>query len=245
MSSKYIPRLTAPSSTDKDWISTQYGGYNECIVINRSTGACIPNCVGYAWGRWREILGRRPNLSTGNAENWYGHTSDGYKRGKSPKLGAVICWRSGIAGKSSDGYGHVMVVEAINGNKITCSGSDYSGRRFYTKEISGPAYNFSSTSKLKFQGFIYNPIEFDESDDFLPPRGYFRYGDRDEKIGQISSFMRATFPAYTPRAALGNYFGKNLLRSVMEFQRRTGLDPDGNIGPLTLAELEKYGFQPK
>lgn len=82
MSNKYIPRLSAPSSTDKDWISTQYGGYNECIVINRSTGACIPNCVGYAWGRWREILGRRPNLSTGNAENWYGHTSDGYKRGR-------------------------------------------------------------------------------------------------------------------------------------------------------------------
>lgn len=245
MSNIYAPRLTAPSTTDKDWISTQYGGYNECRIINRSTGSCLPNCVGYAWGRFREIIGRRPNLSTGNAEDWYGHVSDGYRRGKTPKLGAVICWRLGLAGKGSDGCGHVMIVEAINGNKITCSGSDYSGRRFYTKELSGPSYKFSSTSKLTFQGFIYNPIEFDSgSDSFLPARGYFKYGDNNSKIGQISAFMRKTFPAYTPKSALGNYFGKNLLHAVQEFQRRTGLDPDGNIGPLTLAELKKYGFTP-
>ena len=243
--SKYVPRLTAPPATDRNWINVQYGGLDECIVINRSTGSCLPNCVGYAWGRWRELLGKRPNLSTGNAENWYGHVSDGYERGKTPKLGAVICWRSGIAGKGSDGYGHVMVVEEINGNKIICSGSDYSGRRFYTKELSGPSYKFSSTSKLAFQGFIYNPLQWDDQDDFLPARGYFRYGDRGPKIGQISSFMRRTFPSYTPKTALGEYFGKNLLHSIQEFQRRTGLDPDGFIGPITLEEMKKYGFVPQ
>lgn len=241
---EYIPRLTAPATTDKNWISTRYGGYNECIVIKSATGSCLPNCVGYAWGRWRELLGRRPNLSTGNAENWYGHVSDGYQRGKTPKVGAVICWRSGIAGKNSDGYGHVMVVEKVSGNTITCSGSDYSGRYFYTKELTGPSYKFSSTSKLIFQGFIYNPNDYSDGGSWLPPRGYFRFGDNNQKVGQISSFMRSTFPAYTPKAALGNYFGKNLLHAVQEFQRRTGLEPDGNIGPITLAELQKYGFKP-
>ena len=240
---EYVPRLTAPAISNKNYISTLYGGYDECIVINKSNGSCLPNCVGYAWGRWRELLGRSPSLSRNNAEVWYGYTYDGYKRGKTPKLGAVICWRSGSAASSSDGRGHVMVVEGISGDTITVSGSDYSGRRFYTKELKGPSYKFSDTSKLVFQGFIYPPVDW-TSDDFLPARGYFKPGDKSEKIGQISAFMRSTFPAYTDKRALGNYFGKYLKAAVMEFQRRTGLDPDGFIGPITLQKMRSYGFKP-
>ena len=32
-------------------------------------GSCLPNCVGYAWGRFYEITGKRPSLSKANAEN--------------------------------------------------------------------------------------------------------------------------------------------------------------------------------
>ena len=28
-----------------------------------------------------------------NAENYFGYTKDGYKRGTQPKVGAIICWR--------------------------------------------------------------------------------------------------------------------------------------------------------
>lgn len=240
---EYYPRLSAPSTSDKNYISTLYGGYDECIVINKSTGSCLPNCVGYAWGRWREILLRSPSLSRNNAEVWYTYLSDGYKRGQTPKLGAVICWRSGSASSAADGRGHVMIVEQINPDgTITVSGSDYSGRYFYTKKLTGPKYKFSATSSLVFQGFIYPPVDF--TDSFLPARGYFKRGDRSEKIGKIAAFMRKTFPAYTSKAALGNYFGINLEKSIKEFQRRTGLEPDGFIGPLTLEKLKKYGFDP-
>ena len=78
---------------------------------------------------------------------------------------------------------------------------------------------------------------------FLGKRGYLKYGDSGENIGKIASFMYKTFPSYTKKAALGNYFGKNLLASIKEFQRRTGLEADGNIGPLTLKKLVKYGFK--
>lgn len=81
------------------------------------------------------------------------------------------------------------------------------------------------------------------TDNFFPARGYFKKGDTSENIGKIASFMRKYFPSYTSEKALGNYYGDNLVKAVREFQRRTGLTPDGFIGPLTLAKLEKYGFK--
>lgn len=78
---------------------------------------------------------------------------------------------------------------------------------------------------------------------FLPPKGYWGYGDYDARVGQIASFMYKTFPSYTKKAALGNWFGPNLKASIREFQRRTGLETDGNVGPITLAKLKQYGFK--
>lgn len=148
----FMPRLKAPASTDKNWIHTSKGGFNSCILIKAK--ACIPNCVGYAWGRWREILGKAPALSRNNAEDWWSY-KDGYKRGQEPKLGAVACWRKGRAGVSSDGCGHVAIVEAIEGNTITLSNSAYGGSRFYlTKFKKG---KMSMGGAYVFQGFIYLP----------------------------------------------------------------------------------------
>jgi hypothetical protein len=77
---------------------------------------------------------------------------------------------------------------------------------------------------------------------FLPTRGYFKKGDISANVAKIAKFMRKTFPLYTSVAALGYYYGNNIIKSITEFQRRTGLEPDGCIGPKTLAMLEKYGF---
>lgn len=154
----YIPRTKAPSTTDKNFIKSTKGGYNYCMEIKN--GSCLPNCVGYAWGRWRELLGKKHNLSRGNAENWYGNTKDGYKRGSTPKLGAVICWRKGKAGVSSDGAGHVAIVEKINSDgSILTSNSAYGSTRFYTKTLK-KTNNYYMGSKYTFQGFIYLPKEF-------------------------------------------------------------------------------------
>lgn len=78
---------------------------------------------------------------------------------------------------------------------------------------------------------------------FLPARGYFKKGDNSANVGKIASFMRKAFPAYTPAAALGNYYGDNLIKAVKEFQKRSGLEPDGYFGKLTLAALKKHGFK--
>lgn len=151
----FEPRLSAPSGNNKYYIKTTYGGYNQCIVINATTGSVLPNCVGYAWGRFCEEAGITScKLSRGNAENWWSNTADGYPRGQEPRLGAVVCWRKGQAGVAADGAGHVGVVEVIDGDYITVSMSAYEGSRWYTRKFKKGAYSYNN---LIFQGFIYNP----------------------------------------------------------------------------------------
>jgi murein L,D-transpeptidase YcbB/YkuD len=82
-----------------------------------------------------------------------------------------------------------------------------------------------------------------KAENFLPARGYFKKGDVSENVGKIATFMRKTFPSYTSEKALGNTYGDNIIKAVKEFQKRTGLEPDGYFGKLTLAELKKHGFK--
>lgn len=86
-------------------------------------------------------------------------------------------------------------------------------------------------------------ITAEPSTGFLPPRGWWRRGDCDPRIGRMSAWMRATFPAYTPASALGNYFGPNLEGAVKEFQRRCQMVADGCVGPKTYAKMQAYGFK--
>ena len=140
----FRPRLSAPGYSSKYWYSLNpfyHAGYG------------LPNCTCYAWGRFYEILGRKPVLSLGNAEDWYGK-NDGYSRGSTPRLGAVICWRKGRAGYGGDGAGHVAVVEKIySDGSILISQSGWRSARFWTSVVKKGYYR----SGYVFQGFIYNP----------------------------------------------------------------------------------------
>ena len=170
--SAFTPRLSRPTNTDLRWINTAYGGYNQCILGSPSygTGSVLSNCVGYAWGRWLEILNATTcNLSTNQAEIWYLNTGDGYRRGSDPKLGAVICYdEPGV------GSGHVAIVEQINydslGNitSLVLSESVYGGVTFRLQTVY--AYNtWHLYTGMNFQGFIYLPISFEELTTYLLP----------------------------------------------------------------------------
>ena len=84
---------------------------------------------------------------------------------------------------------------------------------------------------------------------FLPTKGYWGRGDRDERIGRLCQFYYDVFPAYAhtlnrdKKNLLGNLFGDNCVAWTKEFQKRTKLNPDGYVGPLTYEELKKYGFK--
>ena len=163
---KYTPRLTAPSKSDKNFIHYSKGGYNTCIMIDKSTGSVLPNCVGYAQGRLLEILGKKAvnwKLPSCNAEDWFEQAQkNGFKTGMTPKLGAVAVFRAGATHNGSDGAGHVVVVEEIKSNgDIVVSQSAYGCTEFYLSTItkaSGYMYN----SNRPFLGFIYCGIEFEQ-----------------------------------------------------------------------------------
>lgn len=147
----FVKRTTAPNQSnsyyyaDNDFYKYGYG---------------LPNCTCYAWGRFYELSGIRPALSLGDAEEWYSY-SDGYSRGQTPKLGAVACWRSGTVGNDSDGSGHVAIVEQINADgSILTSNSAYGGSLFYTETLTKES-GYTWSSNYIFQGFIYNPVNFE------------------------------------------------------------------------------------
>lgn len=77
---------------------------------------------------------------------------------------------------------------------------------------------------------------------FLPAKGWWGRYDKDQRVEILARFMRSTFPAYTSDKALGPVYGDYLWKSIKEFQKRTGLAPDGNTGPLTYAKLKEFGF---
>ena len=93
------------------------------------------------------------------------------------------------------------------------------------------------------------------SSNFLGKRGYLKVGDSGENVHKLCQFFANNYYGYfgnTKKSAHdkllgekgnGDYFGPNLKAWVTEFQRRTGLEADGNIGPLTLKMLVKYEFR--
>lgn len=159
----FNPYTSTPSKKDKNFISIDYGGYAGCIPRD-NTGYTLPNCVAFCHGMWLSTIteavsyeeARRIEYAMcwGNAEDYWNY-NDGFKRGQTPKLNAIMVWE----GKGSL-KGHVMTVTTIKSNgDVIATGSDYSGAKFYTKTYyKSEGYNFSSS--YIFKGFIYCPYEF-------------------------------------------------------------------------------------
>lgn len=72
------------------------------------------------------------------------------------------------------------------------------------------------------------------SNSFLPSRGYFKKGDSGKNVEKICEFLS--------KFVKGDYFGDYAVACTKVFQRQNGLEPDGNIGPLTLKKMKEKGF---
>ena len=96
----FTPRTTAPDSNNEYYYSNINPFY--------AAGGLVGQCTWYAFGRAYEILGTYPNLSRGNAINWYNfNVSNGYySYGSEPRVGAIVCY-------DNSPNGHVAVVEEI------------------------------------------------------------------------------------------------------------------------------------
>lgn len=155
---KYIKRTTCPDKNSKYYNLDNV--FKKCGYGMFQNGG---NCTCYAWGRWYELLGKKPKLCTRNAERWYKYTADGYKRGVIPKLGAVAVWAKGEADRDTDGVGHVAIVEEIySDGSILTSNSAWKSKLYYTKKFE-KGYKLAG---YRFLGFIYPPVEYEQTNTY-------------------------------------------------------------------------------
>jgi len=84
----------------------------------------------------------------------------------------------------------------------------------------------------------------------LPVHRTLSLGMSGTDVRHVQEFLRTNFPAYRSYVLylpgqllqVTGYFGAQTKSWVVEFQRRTSLQKDGVVGPLTLAKLRGFGY---
>ena len=177
-----------------------------------------------------------------NCEGLFAEAKEKGKINTIPEIPGVLVYQRGhmgiyigkgqvieSTGKKFDGHHSKIYKTYFKGSGKDCDGK----RTTWTHWFKSPYLKYEKEPK---------PIK-PSKDDFLPKRGYFRFGDISPKVDLIARFMLRMFPAYTSKKALGNFYGRHIKSSIKEFQKRTGLEPDGCIGKITLAKLKDFGFR--
>lgn len=166
---KFFIRNYKPSG-NKNFITTGSGGWNTCIkgYPNDPNADCLANCVGYASGRFNEII-NEARETTGctykylncNAE-WFIERAQqaGLQIGSTPRVGAIMCWQKGTVDGGGDGAGHVAIVEQVYSNSsVYTSESGYGSTAFWNQSRSNSNGRWGCGSGYSFRGFIYLPSD--------------------------------------------------------------------------------------
>lgn len=164
-----VKRTTQPSN-NKYYIRQVSGGLNGAVagqpLIRTANVLC--NCVGYANGRFNEIINdpdlKGINKAFGyqlvcNAENFIESAKrQGLKISAVPILGGIMVWQKGSTLNGYDGAGHVEVVEQVNDDgSVICSSSGWNGWAFRLLRRDNSNGRWGQASGYKFRGCIINP----------------------------------------------------------------------------------------
>lgn len=233
----FKPRTTKPEAGNPYYNRIANGGYSGAIKGHPVDAGCdvLANCVGYAAGRFNEIIGKNKFVyfhHPPNAEDFYDlAVSSGLSVGQTPMLGAIIVWAKGKTHTSGDGAGHVAVVESVNadGSIITSESGYGANKPFWTsKRIKGNG-NWGESSAYRFLGFIYNPAVTSSGSRVM------RLGDTGADVELMQARLHAL--GYLRKSEIDGDFGKITLGAVCAFQLQHGLVVDGVAGPATQAKL--------
>lgn len=155
-------RTELPEYGNKFYNNGNAGGWSWCITGNpRCDGRnVLANCVGYASGRFNEIIGemRYPEFCS-NAENFIEVAQRlGLEISNTPSLGSIMVWQKGATLGEDDGAGHVAIVERVdNDNQVFTSESAYGGSAFFNKSRNNNDLRWNMGEGYTFRGFIVNP----------------------------------------------------------------------------------------
>ena len=124
---RFTPQLVMPSSGDPYYNTKRTGGFNPCILGNPQRRVkylnVLPNCVGYATGRFNFIY---HSILGGSGCQYLGNTNaaryielakkQGLQISEDPTLGGCMVWKGGHTNE-----GHVAIVELMRDGKIVTS----------------------------------------------------------------------------------------------------------------------------
>lgn len=245
----FKPRMTKPESGNKYYNTIANGGYSGAIVGQPTDKGCnvLANCVGYAAGRFNEIIGQGRFVYfqyPPNAEDFYDTAiSQGLKVGKEPKLGAIIVWAKGKTWTSSDGAGHVAVVEEINadGSIITSESGWGCASPFWTSHRYKGNGNWGAGTEYRFLGFVYlpettqpepeKPVQKDDT-----PKGVIKRGDKGDSVKWMQTKLYEH--GYLRKNEIDGDYGTITFGALLAFQFDSKLDVDGICGDMTKSKLK-------
>lgn len=155
-------RTSKPGAGNKFYIRTANGGYSACIQGSPTDRECnvLANCVGYACGRFNEIIGsmKYPYFNC-NAENFIARAKDFYPGLKieydvnKGRVGDIVVW-GGLGSLA----GHVAVIEKVYGpGDYYTSESGYGSSAFWNSRRTNANGRLGLSGNYKFLGFIQNP----------------------------------------------------------------------------------------
>ncbi len=153
----FTMRTSLPEKGNKFYNTKSQGGYSYCIVGKPTCDGLnvLANCVGYASGRFNEIIGKMdyPYLNC-NAEDFIVRgKSLGLKVSDKPSLGGIMVWE----GKGNLA-GHVAVVEKIiDSDTIYTSESGYESAYFWNSTRKRGTGNWGAGANYKYIGCLINP----------------------------------------------------------------------------------------
>lgn len=159
-STNFTMRTTTPYD-NKQYITKDAGGWSSCIKGNptQEHANVLANCVGYASGRFNEIieLARDYHACTYpyfncNASLFVDRAIEkGFGVSNIPRVGSIMCWGGGY-----EDCGHVAVVERVDSsNQVYTSESDWGGTAFYNALRTNDNGRWGLSSSFYFKGFIY------------------------------------------------------------------------------------------
>ena len=164
---EFFIRNSKPSG-NKNFMTTGSGGWNTCIkgYPNDPNANVLANCVGYASGRFNEIINEARG-TTGctyktlncNAENFIERAkAAGLKTGSTPRVGAIGCAMKGSTLSGGDGAGHVWIVEKVNSASSTyTSESGYGSTAFWNQTRNNSNGRWGLSAGYTFRAYIYLP----------------------------------------------------------------------------------------
>lgn len=242
---QFIQRTSAPSAND-EFYGTKNPFANTYYSMFKRHPLFLGNCTHYCYGRMSEVMKKKCNLPTCNAENWYDRTN--FPKSKVPKVASVVVWKH----KNKSG-GHVGFIEEIKSNgDLVVSMSGWNSFLFKTRVVtkaSGYVY-----SDYELVGFIHCPIEFDTPKVDAPKNTtgskpticqsnankYKSYVKEIQKILRNKGYVNVRNGVKTNTLiSADGIWGNNTEQAVRRFQANNKLVADGIVGVNTWKALTR------